>query len=89
MHNPIIQPRLRKMKLRTVEGRVSYLEEIITAAHNDLVAAETDMNRARFYTVIQSGLKIIHDQQTDQSIEDLDQRLQELEDEYQKLNAKK
>jgi|GEM_PF-6221266 len=88
MPNLILKPHLKKMNLKTVDRRVSYLEELITAAHNQLIESDNDMSRSRFYNIIQSGIKLLHDQQTDQSLEELDRRLQEIEAEYSKLGGR-
>lgn len=84
----ILKEKERAINLSSVDRRTKYLQTLITSAHNDLVVNTKAMDRSRLLNFITSAVKLIHDMETDSNLEDLDTRLQELEDEYKKTQGK-
>lgn len=84
MTSKILKPHERAISLTNVSRRVNYLQGLITDAHNILIDTDKLMDRTRLYSFITGAVKLIHDMQSDSNLEDLEQRLTELEEQYKK-----
>lgn len=86
--NSILKQKERAINLGSVDRRIKYLQTLITSAHNDLVVNNKAMDRSRLLNFITGAVKLIHDMESDSNLEDLESRLQELEEEYAKTKGK-
>ncbi len=77
-----------KITLSNVEKRVKYLEGLVTDANNRLVndTELSPMDRSRLYSIIVDATKIIHEMQKDTELEDIEKKLESLEDAYEKAS---
>ena len=89
MLNNILKKRQSRCTLKSMDERRYYLEMLLGQANNDLLDADRPMDRSRFYNILISGVKLIHDMQTDSTLEDLEKRLEEIEEQYEKLQESK
>ncbi|MCK4791608.1 MAG: hypothetical protein KAV87_48195 [Desulfobacteraceae bacterium] len=83
----ILKPKLRSINLKSVDRRISYIQTLVTSAHNDLILNNKAMDRSRLLNFITGAVKLIHDMQTDSNLEELDKRLSELEDDMEAVPA--
>ena len=89
MKNTILKPRTTKFVFETVEQRRLALERLLADVHNRITEPDLSvMDATRLYNVFLSGTKLIHDMQSDSSLEDLDKRLKEIEAEYRQVRGK-
>lgn len=86
--NSILKPKERAINLGSVDRRIKYLQTLVTSAHNDLVINVKPMDRSRLLNFITGAVKLIHDMESDSNLEDLESRLQELEEKYAKTKGK-
>ena len=79
-----------KFKFETVEERRFYLERMAAACHNELVCDDSlkPMDKSRYFNILIQSVKLCHEMQTDASLEDLEKRLEEIEQEYEKIKGK-
>ena len=84
----ILKKHERAISLTNVDRRVQYLQKLITDAHNLVIKTDKLMDRARLYNFITGAIKLIHDMQQDSNLEDLENRLTDLEAQYQKAKGK-
>ena len=84
----MLKAKERAINLGSVDRRIKYLQTLVTSAHNDLIENDKAMDRSRLLNFITGAVKLIHDMEQDSNIEDIDKRLQELEDEYAKSKRK-
>jgi len=81
----ILKERTVKFNLKDVKERRFYLERMIAQANNDLLEPDLKpMDRSRYFNILISAIKLVHEMESDSTMEDLEKRLQELEDEYAK-----
>ncbi|VVB85639.1 Uncharacterised protein [uncultured archaeon] len=75
-----------KITLSSVEKRVKYLEGLVTDANNRLVndSELSPMDRSRLYSIIVEATRTIHSMEKDTELEDVEKKLEELEDAYAK-----
>lgn len=78
-----------KITLSSVEKRVKYLEGLVTDANNRLVndSELNPMDRSRLYSIIVDATKIIHEMQKDTELEDIEKKLESLEEAYGKTQS--
>lgn len=85
----VLKERTVKFNFKGADDRRFYLERMAAQANNDLLDQFlTAMDRSRYYNVLISCLKLIHEMNKDSTLEDLEDRLQELEEKYQKAKGK-
>lgn len=75
-----------KISLSNVDKRVKYLEGLVTDANNRLVN-DTELNqmdRARLLNIIVEATKTIHSMEKDTELEDIEKKLESLEEQYEK-----
>ena len=81
----VLKERTVKFNFKGVDDRRFYLERMAAQVNNDLLDRFlTAMDRSRFYNVQISCLKLIHEMDKDSTLEDLEDRLAELEGNYNK-----
>ena len=86
---PILQERTRKFNFKDEKGRRFYLESVATEVNNRLVDPELKpMDRSRYFNIQIQIVKLIHDMQTDASIEELESRITEIEEHYHEVSKK-
>ncbi len=75
-----------KISLGNVDKRVKYLEALVTDANNRLVndTELSPMDRSRLYSIIVDATKIIHEMEKDTELEDIEKKLESLEEAYAK-----
>ncbi len=75
-----------KITLSSVEKRVKYLEGLVTDANNRLVndTELSPIDRSRLYSIIVDATKIIHEMEKDTELEDIEKKLEDLEEAYGK-----
>lgn len=79
----VLKERTVKFNFKEEKERRFYLERMIAQANNDLLDEFLKpMDRSRYYNVLISGVKLIHEMDKDSSLEDLEDRLAELEEKY-------
>ena len=84
----ILKERTVKFNFKGADDRRFYLERMMAQANNDLLDRFlTAMDRSRYYNVLISCMKLLHEMDKDSTLEDLESRLQELEDQYQKAKS--
>jgi len=86
----ILRERTVKFNFKDVKERRFYLERMAAQVNNDLLdKCLKPMDRSRYFNILISATKLIHEMHQDSTLDDIDKRLQELEDEYTKHKAKK
>jgi recombinational DNA repair ATPase RecF len=85
----ILNERTVKFNFKNVDDRRFYLERLIAQVNNDLLNPELKpMDRSRYFNIVISGVKLIHEMDKDATLEDLEERLAELEEQYDKARSK-
>ena len=85
----ILRERTVKFNFKGVEQRSFFLERMLAEVNNNLLAPDLKpMDRSRYYNILISGTKLIHEMEVDPSVEELDERLREIEEEYARLKRK-
>jgi hypothetical protein len=79
----VLKQRTIKFNFKKTDDRRFYLERLAAQANNDLLDPDLKpMDRARYYNVLVQILKLVHEMDKDDTIEDLEKRLTELEAQY-------
>ncbi|MCD4841952.1 MAG: hypothetical protein K8R08_08135 [Methanosarcinales archaeon] len=84
----ILKERTIKFSFEKPKERRFFLERMIAQCNNDLLEPVLKpMDRSRYFNILIAGVKLIHEMDKDSTIEDLETRLTELEDQYQKAQG--
>jgi hypothetical protein len=78
----ILTERKYRIPFHTNPGRCRYLERVVAQLNNELIEdGLTPADRSRFYNSLLSAVKHIHEFKTDAQLEDLERRIEAIENE--------